>query len=431
MGILLQNAALLDGAELRDILVEDGRIAAAAPGLPVREGTQTFACGGRLVLPGLVNVHTHLDKSGLAGRVSAGGGTIGEARRALLAYKREMTREDIKARARQTALDSVRCGVTALRTHVDVDPVVGLRGIEALLELREELKGLLTLQVVAFPQEGITEAPGTYELMREALRMGADIVGGHLSIAADCAEHAARVFDLAEEFGREVDVHVDYDIQRCYAAASVHADGAAYPDALGVVALCEEKLRRGFPLPVTADHLCGLDCVAPELARNVIALLRRAQVGVVALPPNNLYCNGREDPCNTRRGVTRLKDLLAGGVNALFAPDNIRDPFNPLGTPDMIQNAILTAYACHMAGERDYRLLLELCTGRAAALMGLEDYGLSPGCRANIAVLDARTPVQALAEHAGVAALFRDGVQILSAGREIRERFGPCSRAGD
>lgn len=408
--LLLKNVALEGYEEPQSILVEDGRIRSITAQTPeVGPDAQVLDGKGCLAVPGLINFHTHLDKAGLAEVIPNRSGTIGEARSVLFAYKKTMQKEDVKRRAREAIRRSIQAGVVAIRTHVDIDPSIGLRGMEAILELKEELKDVITLQVVAFPQEGITESPGTYQLMEDALRLGADVVGGHLSIAADFPEHAARVFDLAEHFGKEVDIHVDYDIDRDYTKKSIHPDGLAYPDALGIMAMCEEKMKRNFSANVTASHLCGLDSVDPECAKQIIALIRRAGVGVVALAPNNMFCNGRGDLCNTRRGVTKAKALMEAGVPVFFGPDNLRDPFNPLGCEDMVVNALLTAYACHFATREDYGALLRMCTCDAAARMGLEDYGLKEGCRADITLLDAPDFQQVLCRAAKPTALIRGG----------------------
>lgn len=405
---VLKNARLRNRKELVNVVIAGDRIQSLGPALP-EKADEEYDLQGRLVLPGLINVHTHLDKSGLAERITNTSGTITEARQRLFAAKSGLTKEDIKERAKKTILNAVQTGTTAIRSHVDVDPTVGLKGIEALLELKKELAALVDLQIVAFPQEGISEAPGTLALLKEALRSGADIVGGHLSIARDFPEHAGKVFDLAEEFSKDIDVHVDYDIDRDYTITSRHTDGREYPDQLGVVALVKEKEKRGFTGEVVASHLCGLDSISGELARNVIEFIARTGTAVVALPPNNLYCHGRSDAAGVRRGVTKVKPLLEAGVNVAFGPDNIRDPFNPLGNANMIQNAVLTAYACHMASTEDYEKLLDMCTTAAARIMKLPGYGLEPGCYADLVVLAATGVEQALANQAHVSFVFKKG----------------------
>jgi cytosine deaminase len=245
--------------------------------------------------------------------------------------------------------------------------------------------------------------------MEEALRMGADIVGGHLSIAKDFDEHAERVFELASRFDRDVDVHVDFDIDRDYGRLSRHADGVLYPDELGAVALAEATLRWGFQGRVSASHLCGLSAVPPETAANVIALLARAGVSVVALPPCNLYIHGRADTHNVRRGVAPVRSLQQAGVTVAFGTDNIRDPFNPLGNPNMVHNAILTAYACHMASSEDFDRTIAMCTVVPARIMKLPRYGVEPGCWADLTLLEATTVEEALADQSIATHVFKRG----------------------
>lgn len=418
---IISNARIDESAEPAHILIEGDRIIAITREKPEHPGEEIRA-GGNLVLPGLINIHMHLDKSGLAETISNRSGTLREAREKIREAKAGLTKQDIKTRARRTALSALQRGVTAIRTHVDIDPVLGLRGLEALLELREELRHMVDIQVVAFPQEGISETPGTEDLMREAMAAGADVVGGHLSIAHDFEEHSERVFDLAAAFDRDVDIHVDIDIDRDYRRTGLSGDGREYPVDLGVVAMARETERRGFGGRVAASHLCALDALAPLLADNVIALMARAGISAVALPPGNLFTHGRSDPQNVRRGVTRVRALLAGGVRVAFGTDNIRDPFNPLGNPDMIHNAVLTAYACHMATAEDFRTTLKLCTSSAAEIMKLPDYGLKEGNAADIVVLDAPSAEEALANQAMATHVFKRG-RLVAANEVKRHLF--------
>lgn len=397
-----------DSTDPVHILIKGEKIMEITPRKP--EGAEEeFDAGGNLVLPGLINIHMHLDKSGLAETISNESGTLAEARQKILDAKAGFTREDITARARRTVLQAVQDGVTAIRTHVDIDPAIGLTGLEAILELRESVKNIVDIQIVAFPQEGISESPGTGYLMREALALGADVVGGHLSIARDFKEHSERVFDLALAYDRDVDIHVDIDIDRDYSKTTPHRDGKEYPEGLGVVAMARETTRRGYGGRVAASHLCALDTLPPSLTENVISLMARAGVSAVALPPGNLYTNGRADLQNVRRGVTRVRALLTGGVRVSFGTDNTRDPFNPLGNTNMIHNAILTAYACHMATGEDFRTTLKLCTVHAAEIMKLPGYGLKEGSFADLVILNAKSAEEALAKQAMATHVFKRG----------------------
>lgn len=364
---------------------------------------------GNLVIPGLINPHTHLDKAGLADQITNVSGTVQEARQKMLESKHSISVADIKFRAGKVIEESIRYGVTAIRTHIDVDPTIGLRGIQALLELKTEYQGRIDLQIVAFPQEGISESIGTYDLMVEALRMGADVVGGHLSIVRDHREHSQTVFQLAQEFNRPVDIHVDFDIDRDYSRCITRVDGKTYPENLGIVWMAEEVLNRGYNGRAAASHLCGLDSISPNLSTNVVNLIHDANIAVIALAPGNLFLQGRLDRCNVRRGVTKVKELQQASVRVTFGPDNIRDPFNPIGSPDMILNAILTTYACQMTSKNDFKEVLHMCTTHAAQIMQLPDYGLQEGCLADLVILDRATVEDVLAYHARPCVTMKHG----------------------
>jgi cytosine deaminase len=399
--LILEEALLWGHRPPVDVAIRGGVIAAVHPHGAAHDPTGRIPTGGRVVLPGLVNVHAHLDKAFLASRVPNVSGTIGEARRRMKEAKATFTVEDVRVRAARALRKGIAHGVTAIRTHVDIDPIVGLKGLEALLSLRNEWRGTVDLQIVAFPQEGILEQPGTEQLMNEALRLGADVVGGHLSIAADAEALKAQtdiVFRLAVTFDRDIDVHVDLDIDRDYTrAVSRHADGRLYPDGLGTVYLAEKTIAEGYQGRVTASHLSALDSIPADLRANVVELLSRAGVAVVALPASNMYIHGRSDAIHTRRGVTRLRELRAAGVQVAVGTDNIRDPFMPFGNTDLLQNAIVSALACHLVTDDDFVEMLRLHTVAPARLMRLEGYGLEPGRYADLVVFSARSIDELLA----------------------------------
>jgi cytosine deaminase len=364
-----------------------------APQEHPREGERVFHLKDRLLLPGLVNVHCHPDKVGLAERSFNKSGTIDEARQRLREAKNHFTEQDVRERAEKFLRSSVMGGVTALRAHVDIDPVVGLKSVRALLKLREAYKDVLDIQIVAFPQEGILEHKGTEDLLREALRMGADVVGGHLSISRSpqaMKDQLDVVFLLAAEFDRDIDVHTDFGIDFDL-AVSRHEDNKLYPDGLGVVHLAEKTIREGYQGRVTASHLCGLDSVPVELRRNVIDLLLKAELSVVALPGSNLYAHGRNDATGSRRGVAPIRELQAAGVPVAVGPDNIRDPFNPYLGADLLLNSLLTAITCHMVTTEDFKTVLEYHTYAPARMMKLPRYGNEPGCDADLVVLEAKS----------------------------------------
>ncbi len=400
--LLIEGARLWTGEPLQNIRVDGERIVSVTPQSDEQEhnaGSRTakksIRLDGRLVFPGFINVHAHLDKVGLAARIPNESGTIDEVRRNMNRAKSSFTYLDVKERATRAMERCIQHGVTAVRTHVDVDPTVGLASLKALTSLKEEFKHAIDLQIVAFPQEGIEEFPGTEQLLRLALEAGADLIGGHPSISASTLElrrQVDRVFEIAKEFDVDIDFHTDFGITRDYSReVTRHRDGRDYPDNLGAVYIAERTIAEGYQGRVTASHLCGLDMVPPELRANVCDLLREAGVAVVSNPASNMYGNGRDDAVGARRGVTRLTELIAAGVDVAVGTDNIRDAFNPWGNTDLIQNAILASLACHLVTEQDFMTMLELHTVAPAAIMGLTGYGLASGDEASLVVLEARS----------------------------------------
>src|SRR5689334_22058802 len=298
-----------------------------------RTAHRTVDLGGRLVTPGLVESHIHLDKALLSDRVTSTAGTLEEAIRLTGEAKRAFTIEDIRERARRVLDVAVRAGTTAMRSHVEVDPIVGLTGIEAMLPLREEYAPALDLQLCAFAQEGIIKAPGTEGLLRRALTMGADLVGGCRYNDTDGAEHIRIVFALATAFGVDADFHVDF---------------ADEPEHLHVREIAAQTVRAGWQGRVTLGHLTELGAVPLFRQEEIIAEIVDANLGVICLPATDLYLMGRGDDFNVRRGLTPVKRLLAAGVPVALASNNIRNPFTPVGAADLAHMAFLASVAAHM-----------------------------------------------------------------------------------
>lgn len=370
--LVLRGAQLADREGPVDVVVEGGRISAvgSAHGLAARE---TIDLGGRVVTPGLVEAHMHLDKALLDDRVAASSGTLEEAIRLTADAKRDFTVDDIRARARRALDLAVRAGTTAMRTHVEVDPIVGLAGMEAVLPLRDEYRNALDLQVCAFAQEGILKSPGTEGLLRRALTMGADLVGGCPYNDTDGAEHVRIVFGLAVAFGVDADFHVDF---------------ADEPEHLHIRNVVAETLRTGWRGRVAVGHLTELAAVPPYRQGELVADIAAADIGVIVLPATDLYLTGRRDELNVRRGLAPIRRLLDGGVRVALASNNLRNPFTPVGTADLVDVTYLAALAGHMGTAADIRRLLNAITVHPAAMLRLPDYGLDPGCRADLVAWD-------------------------------------------
>jgi cytosine/creatinine deaminase len=370
--LLLRDGLLPDGRRT-DIGCRDGRIAAMgalgdAPSASVRE------LDGRLVTPGLVDAHVHLDKALLSTRAPSLEGTLAEAIRVTGEAKRRFTIEDIRARARQVLDLAVRSGTTAMRGHVEVDPIVGLKGLEAMLPLKAEYAPALDLQLCAFAQEGILQAPGTEALLAQALRAGADLVGGCPYNDTDARAHVDAVFRLAREFDVDADFHADFFDE---------------PEHLHVRYICEQTVRHGWQGRVAVGHLTELAALPPPEADAVIQEIKAAGVGVILLPATDLYLMGRGDTHNIRRGLAPARRLLAAGVPVAAATNNVRNAFTPVGNADLALMSFLLTVGAHMGTREEQEQALAMVTTEPARILRLADYGIGERRRADLVVWDA------------------------------------------
>jgi cytosine/creatinine deaminase len=375
LDLVLRNCRLPERADPLDLAIAGGRIAAAGSSLgPARE---TLDAGGCLVTPGLVEAHIHLDKALLADRVSGSAGTAAEAIRLTGQAKRGFTAADIAARARRVLDMAVPAGTTAMRAHVEVDPIVGLTGMEVMLALKREYAPAVDIQLCAFAQEGILQAPGTETLLRRALEMGADLVGGCPYNDTDARRHIEIVFALAREFGVDADFHVDFFDE---------------PEHLHVREIIRQTERLGWQTRVAVGHLTEMAALPPAEQAALTAELARAGIGVISLPLTDLYLMGRGDERNVRRGLAPIRRLLEAGVPVALASNNIRNPFTPIGTADPAHLAFVAAVAAHMGTPELMRELVAAVTTYAARILNLRDYGCAAGCRADLVVWDCRRP---------------------------------------
>lgn len=405
--LVLRGAQLPDRHGPVDIVIQDGVIAdlGTAGGMLARE---TIDLAGRVVTPGLVEAHIHLDKALLDDRIVATTGTLAEAIRVTSEAKRAFTVDDIRARARRALDLAVRAGTTAMRTHVEVDPIVGLAGMEAVLPLRDEYRGALDLQVCAFAQEGIVKAPGTEGLLRRALTMGADLVGGCPYNDTDGAEHVRIIFALASAFGVDADFHVDF---------------ADEPEHLHIRNVAAETVRTGWRGRVAVGHLTELAAVPPYQQGELVAEIAAAGIGVIVLPMTDLYLMGRRDELNVRRGLAPIRRLLDGGVRVALASNNLRNPFTPVGTADLVDLAAVAAVAAHMGTPADLRRLLNTITVHPAAILRLPDYGLDRGCRADLVAWDCERVEDIVAARPPRALVVKRGRVTIQYERRVVERW--------
>jgi len=291
----------------------------------------------------------------------------------------------------------VIAGTTALRSHVDVDTIGGLTGLEGVAAARDDHADLCSVQLVAFPQEGIERDPGTAELMARAMESGADVVGGMPHWEADLAaarRHIAYCLDLAVRHDADVDMHVDETDDPYWRSFEI---------------LVEEAERRGWGPRTTAGHLCAMAGWEDGYAAAVIARAAAAGVMVAANPPTNLMLQGRDGGEPRRRGIPRIKELLAAGVVVGAGQDCVDDAFYPFGAADPLQVALIVAHAAQLGTPDEITAALRMVGADAARLLGLPDYGLVPGARADLVILDAESGRDALREQAARRWVLRGG----------------------
>ncbi|WP_339038873.1 amidohydrolase family protein [Bradyrhizobium symbiodeficiens] len=402
--LIFRNALLRSSATPVDIGVKGGRIAAIEPKLTCE--AVEVDIGGHLALPGFVDTHIHLDKACLLDRCGHDHGSLGDAIRAVSAMKRDFTVEDVYARGARVLERAIVHGTTRMRTHVEIDPRIGLRSFEAVKALKRDYAWALDLSLCVFPQEGLTNDPGAEDLLIQALRDGGETIGGCPYTDTDPTAHLARIFDLAQEF--DVDLHLDFDLDPSW----WHLDE-----------VCRQTERRNYHGRVTIGHATKLSALPPERMKAATAQLARAGVAVTVLPATDLYLMGREATHNAPRGLTLAHKLADDGVLCSVATNNVLNPFTPFGDASLLRMANFYANVAH-ASVGDFDTCLDLVTELPARLMNLDDYGIKVGNPADLIVLDTQDSRFAIAELPDVMMGFKDGRQTFARQRPVLFRPG-------
>ncbi|MBH5367059.1 amidohydrolase family protein [Bradyrhizobium glycinis] len=391
--LIFRNALLRSSAAPVDIGVKDGRIAAIAPKLACEAAEVDV--DGHLALPGFVDTHIHLDKACLLGRCGHDHGSVSEAIRAVAAMKKDFTIEDVYARGARVLERAIVNGTTRMRTHVEIDPRIGLRGFEAVKALKHDYAWAIDLELCVFPQEGLTNDPGAEELLIQALREGGGAIGGCPYMDTDPNAHLARIFDLAQEFDVDVDLHLDFDLDPSW----WHLDE-----------VCRQTEQRKYGGRVAIGHATKLSALPPDRMKAATAQLARSGVAVTVLPATDLYLMGREATHNAPRGLTLAHKLAGDGVLCSVATNNVLNPFTPFGDASLLRMANFYANVAH-ASVSDFETCLDLVTELPARLMNLADYGIKVGNPADLIVLDTKNSRFAIAELPDVLMGFKGGRQ--------------------
>lgn len=398
--LILRQGKQLDG-DRADIGIVDGKIATIAAQID-GTGDREIDLDGRLVSPPFVESHIHLDSALTAGQPRPNqSGTLFEGIEIWGDRKTDLTVEDVKNRAISTLKQQAAQGILFVRSHVDVS-APDLTALHALLDVRETVKNWITLQIVAFPQDGIYSHPDNENLIEKALTLGADVVGGipHYEFTReDGVNSVRRLFELAQKYDRLIDIHCD----------EIDDDHSRF---LEVVAAC--AIRTGWHSKVTASHTTAFASYNNAYATKLMGLLGRSRINFVANPLINITLQGRSDTYPKRRGITRVKELWQNGLNVSLGHDCIQDPWYALGTGNMLDVAYMAVHVCQMTGLAEIDACYDMITAGGAKTLNLKDYGIKVGNDANLIVLDAENRFDALRRRPTVS-------HVISRGRLIFE----------
>jgi len=396
MELVIRNASLPDGRVGIDIAVKDGCIAAVGPALAATGAREIDAEGG-LVTPPFVDAHFHMDATLSYGlpRVNQSG-TLLEGIALWGELKPQLTQDALVERAMQYCDWAVARGLLAIRSHVDVCDD-RLLAVEALLDVKRRVAPYLDLQLVAFPQDGVLRSPTAFDNLKRAIAMGVDVVGGipHFErTMADGAESVRLLCEFAAEKGLRVDMHCD------------ESDD---PLSRHIETLAAQTHRLGMHGRVAGSHLTSMHSMDNYYVSKLLPLMKESGVAAIANPLINITLQGRHDTYPKRRGMTRVPELMAAGIDVAFGHDCVMDPWYSLGSGDMLEVAHMGLHVAQMTGQQAMRACFAAVTETPARILGLEGYGLQAGCHADLVLLDARDPVEAIRLRAARRLVLRRG----------------------
>jgi cytosine deaminase len=397
MDLVIRNARLSDrpaGSPPMDIGIANGRIAAIEPRIDAV--AVVHDAGGRLACPGLIESHIHLDKSRIIDRCAPQDHRTLSPVVGVTPLKQSMTVEDVRERAARTLEECILHGATRMRTQVEVDPGIGMRGFDAVESLIADYRWAIDIEMCVFPQEGLTNYPGTDELLVAALKRGAPVVGGAPRYDTDGAAQVERIFELAREFDVDIDIHLD--VGPTTEGMFIHQ-----------VRALTEKYRRGGR--VVVGHMAKLSLLPRDELAALARSLADAGIAVTVLPATDLFLMGRDQEHSVRRGVADANRLIEHGVNCSLSSNNILNPATPFGDCSLIRMANLYANVIQLDRPAQLRECFDMLTARSARLLNLRNYGFAVGNPGDVVIFDAQSPQQAIAEISRPAAAFKNGRQ--------------------
>lgn len=381
LDLIVRQAAIAGHTGAVDIGVRGGVIVEIAPRIAAL--AHEIAADGRVVTAGFVDTHVHLDKSCIAGRCNCQSGTLQEAIAAVAEAKRSFTEDDIYQRGRRTLEKAILQGTNRMRTHVEVDPRIGLKGFHAVRTLQQEYRWAIDLQICVFPQEGLLNDPGAEDLLVEACENGADLIGGCPYADSDPHGQIDRIFSIATRFDLDIDFHLDFDLDPSW----MHLDE-----------VCRQTERHCRGGRVAAGHVTKLSAVSPEQLAAIGVRLADAGVALTTLPATDLFLMGAGHTHNVPRGMAPLHRLIGAGVTCSLATNNVLNPFTPFGDCSLVRMANLYANTAQIGTSAGLETCFEMITSQPARMMRLDDYGIALGQPADMVMLNATTPADVVAE---------------------------------
>jgi cytosine/creatinine deaminase len=396
MDLVIRNARMSGKAPI-DIGIRAGKIVAIETNLAA--DAPTYDAGGCLSCAGLVETHIHLDKTRIIDRCPPEDGRNANAVPRVAAVKKTFTEEDVYRRASITLENCIKHGATRMRTHVELDGGVEMRSFEALEKLRRDYAWAIDIELCVFPQEGLTNNKRADELLVEALRRGARVIGAAPNYDPDKAGQIHRIFDLAREYDADIDMHLDTGNS---------------PDDMDVHLVCQLTKKYGLGGRVAVGHGCKYSTLPPADLLTLAAEIADAGVAVTVLPATDLYMMGRNQDHSIQRGVANANVLVENGVNCSISSNNILNPFTPLGDGNLIRIANMQANVCQIGEPHRLRECFSMLTDRSARLMNLKDYGIAVGNPADIVIFDATTPEEAIAEVRAPLVAFKRGIRTVT-----------------
>jgi cytosine deaminase len=392
------NAKIYRNEVATELMVENGKITQIGTNLPKCD--EEIDLNGKLVLPPYVDPHLHLDyvyTLSELGQEGAGSGTLFEAIELWPQFKKTLTVESVKRLAMKGIKDEVSQGVQHIRTHIDVtDP--NFTALKAMLEMKSELKNIVDIQIVAFPQEGMYMYKGGRDLVEEALKMGADVVGGipHYEPAREFGEKSVHdTVKLALKYDKLIDVHCD----------ETDDPHSRFLELLNALVYLE-----GYGGKTTASHTCSFGSADDSYAFRMLDIFKKSNINFISCPTENVYLQGRQDTYPKRRGLTRVKEFIESGINVAFAQDSINDPWYPMGNGNMMNILDNGIHLAQIMSKKDVETNFDLITYNGARCLNIQDsYGLEVGKAANFIVLNETSVYDAIRRRVDVLASVRNG----------------------